>query len=443
MKSFWLEFVDYFQKNNHPSPIFITILKKARVESENENGNLFVVCDNLGSKILLETKKKELEKSLTDFFKKKVVLNFFIKEKLIKKTKDIPLLKYEKEKQETVLRSGLSERFTFENYAVSSSNHLAHAAALAVSQRIGKMYNPLFIYGSVGVGKTHLAQAIANRVLENDLLKKVLFCSSETFVNDLVEVIRLKNTNFFRKKYRQLDLLVIDDIQFIAGKNAVQEEFFHTFNTIIMSGGQIVLTSDRPPQEINKLEDRLKSRFSGGLVVDIQKPDLELKIAILLIKAKERGVDIDIDSAELIVQNTDDTREIEGRLLELSAKALRENRKIDRLFVEREINQKNNKVIKRASPQQIIKTVCSFYGIRPSQIKGQNRKERIAFVRQIIMYLLRYNLKLKFEEIAFLLKRKDHTTIIHGYEKIASLLFKNQLLREEIDKITQSIKTST
>lgn len=442
MEKSWVDFINFFEKENRPSPILISVLKKTTVENQNVDGNLYVLCDNLGTKILLERKKNEIEASLSKFLKKELRLVFFIKEKKIKKPKDTPLLRFELEKQEAIKKSGLLEKYTFENYAVSSSNHFAHAAALAVSQKLGKMYNPLFIYGSVGVGKTHLAQAIANRVLENDLTKKVLFCSSESFVNDLVELIRSKNTLFFRKKYRSLDLLVVDDIQFIAGKNAVQEEFFHTFNSIIMAGGQIVITSDRPPQEIDHLEDRLRSRFAGGLVVDIQKPDLELKIAILLIKAKERGIEIEMEAAESIAETADDTRELEGKLLEFWAKAFRENSKITKEFVEREINNKKNNffVVKKINPQIIIKTVCSFYGIRQSEIKNQNRKERVAFARQVIMYLLRNILNLKYEEIAYLLKKKDHTTIIHGVDKITRLLLKNPQVKEEVSLITQNLR---
>lgn len=442
MKKFWVDFINFFEKENRPSPILISVLKKTSVENQNADDSLYVLCDNLGTKILLERKKNEIEASLSKFLKKELRLVFFIKEKKIKKPKDTPLLRFELEKQEAIKKSGLLEKYTFENYAVSSSNHFAHAAALAVSQKLGKMYNPLFIYGSVGVGKTHLAQAIANRVLENDLTKKVLFCSSESFVNDLVELIRSKNTLFFRKKYRSLNLLVVDDIQFIAGKNAVQEEFFHTFNSIIMAGGQIVITSDRPPQEIDRLEDRLRSRFTGGLVVDIQKPDLELKIAILLIKAKERGIEIEVEAAESIAETTDDTRELEGKLLEFWAKAFRENSKITKEFVEREINNKKNNffVVKKINPQTIIKTVCSFYGIKQSEIKNQSRKERVAFARQVIMYLLRNILNLKYEEIAYLLKKKDHTTIIHGVDKITGLLLKNAQVKEEVSLITQNLR---
>lgn len=442
MEKMWFDFIRFFENENHPSPILISVLKKTNIENSNSDGDLYVLCDNLGTKILLERKKNEIEKSLSKFLKKELRLIFLIKEKKIKKTKDAPLLRFEIERQEAIKKSGLLEKYTFENYAVSSSNQLAHAAALAVSEKLGKIYNPLFIYGSVGVGKTHLAQAIANRVLENNLSKKVLFTSSESFVNDLVELIRSKNTLFFRKKYRSLDLLVIDDIQFIAGKNAVQEEFFHTFNAIIMNGGQIVITSDRPPQEIDRLEDRLRSRFSGGLVVDIQKPDLELKIAIILIKAKERGIEIDVEAAEIIAETTNDTRELEGKLLEFSAKAFRENTKITKEFVEKEINNKKSELVinKKIGPQTIIKTVCSFYGIKPSEIKNQNRKERVAFARQVVMYLLRNLINLKYEEIAFLLKKKDHTTIIHGVDKITRLLLKNPQIKEEISLITQNLK---
>lgn len=437
MENAWKNFVsDYLQKNG--SPILESIFKNTYFSSFFDN-KIFVACKNLGTKVVLENKKTEIEKNFSIFLGKPVSLVFFIKPFVEKKTKnDPPLLKHEKEKQTLINRAGLLENFTFENFAVSSSNQLAYSAALAVCQKLGKLYNPLFIYGDVGVGKTHLMQAIGNKVLEKDPNKKILFCSSEDFLNDLIQVIRTKNTLSFRKKYRSLDLLMVDDIQFIAGKTTIQEEFFHTFNSIIRGGGQIVLTSDRPPKEIKNLQDRLKSRFAGGLTVDIQKPDLELRTAIVLIKAKERNIDIDFESAELIAQKITDTRELEGRLLEMSAKAIRENKKISKELIESEFSKQKNQIIKKVSPQEIIRIVCSYYNLKPSQIKKPTRKEQVSFPRQIIMYLLRNVLKLKYEEIAFILKRKDHTTIIHGVDKINALIIKNPGFKNEIDRIINS-----
>jgi chromosomal replication initiator protein len=216
------------------------------------------------------------------------------------------------------IRSGL----TFENFAVSSSNQMAWAASDAVSKNPGTAYNPLFIWGGVGVGKTHLANAIGHYILTKNLNSKILFCTAEDFTNDIVEGIRKKTTQDFRNKYRKLDLLTIDDIQFIAGKDAVQEEFFHTFNALVSANKQIVLTSDRPPDEMSRLEERLKSRFQAGLIVDIAAPDFELRCAITQIKSKERGISLSMESVQLIAGNVDSARKIEGFLIQLVSASL-------------------------------------------------------------------------------------------------------------------------
>jgi len=438
----WKKFVAYFKKNNNLSSLFISVLEKTDVSSFTEN-QIFVTCENLGAKMILEAKKPQIEKDLTTFLNKKITVVFLIKEKIKKTIKEAPLLKYNEDKEVAIKNSGLQAQYTFDNFAVSSSNQFAYAAAQAVANNPGKIYNPLFIYGDVGVGKTHLMQAIANKILENNPKKKILYSPCEEFVNDLVEWIRVKNTSRFRQKYRPLDVFLVDDVQFIAGKNTGQEEFFHTFNSIIRKGGQIILSSDRPPQEIKKLEDRLRSRFSGGLIVDIQKPDLELRTAILLIKAKERNIEIDIDAAELLAEKITDTRELEGKLLEIYARCLKGNGKIALQIVENELSKKNSLLISRLSPNEVIKRVCSYYQIKPYQVKDKDRREKVALPRQVIMFILRNVLKINYEEIAFILKRKDHTTVIHGVNKISQLIIKDPSLKEEIDIIINSFSILT
>jgi chromosomal replication initiator protein len=438
----WRKFIIEYEKTNK-SPVLIPILKKTYIANLEDN-NAYVACENLGMKIILESKKNNLEKEISRILNKQLSLNFVIKGSGKKKpNEEMPLLKYEENKHSAIESSGLQTKYTFDNFAVSSSNQFAYVAALSVSKNPGNSYNPLFVYGDVGVGKTHLVQAIANKILENDLTKKIYYCPSEEFVNDLVELIRIKNTSHFRQKYRFLDVLLIDDVQFIAGKNAVQEEFFHTFNFIIKRGGQIILSSDKPPQEIKKLEDRLRSRFAGGLTVDIQKPDIELRTAILLIKAKERNIEIDTEAAGFIAEKIIDTRELEGKLLEVYARCLKEKGRITTDIIKKEFSKKNEQTKNKLSPQDVIKYVCSFYQIRPSQIKDKGRKENIVLPRQIIMFILRNILKLNLEEIAFILKRKDHTTIIHGVDKITSLVFKNPVFKEEVNRIISSLSLST
>ena len=241
----------------------------------------------------------------------------------------------------------------------------------------------------MGVGKTHIAQAVAKKILETDRNKKVYFCPGDNFTNELIESIRGKSTGHFRKKYRYLNLLIVDDIQFIAGKNAVQEEFFHTFNSIASSGGQIILTSDRPPSAIKNLEDRLHSRFLGGLTVDIQAPDFELRSAILLIKAKEKGIEVDIEAIKIIAERVTDCRALEGSLLSIYAKVLGIKDKIDLEAVEMFFSHNGGESKKRVNPSEIIKTVCSFYNIKQSHLKGPSRAASIAFYGHITMYFLK------------------------------------------------------
>lgn len=445
MTDLWLSFISDLSQKKF-SPFLIPLLKKAQLV-DSKHDVMSLSCENRGMKIFLETKKKELEENFSQWIGKKITLSFIIKEKKRGSAKETPLLDFHKKTslniEESIEKAGLQSRFTFENFAVSSTNQIAYTAARAVAEKIGTSYNPLFIYGGVGVGKTHLTQAIGITILKKDPSQKMRYCTSEEFTNDLIELIRAKNTTHFRKKYRFLSVLFIDDIQFVAGKNYIQEELYHTFNTIIKNGGQIVLTSDRPPQEISKLEDRLRSRFSGGLTIDIQKSDIELRTAILLIKAEERNIEIDIEAAKLIAEQVDDARELEGKLLNTYARLAEKNEKITINIIKGEIIQKNKKIIERTTAHEIIKTICSYYDIKISHIKGSSRQEKIAFPRQIIMYILRTLLKTKLEDIAFILKRKDHTTIIHGVNKITQLSLKNPIFQEELDRILKSITSST
>jgi chromosomal replication initiator protein len=295
----------------------------------------------------------------------------------------------------------------------------------------------------VGVGKTHLAQAVGREILEADPQKRAVFCPGDQFTNELIESIRDKSTGRFRKKYRGIGLLIVDDIQFIAGKEHIQEEFFHTFNSVVSAGGQIILTSDRPPSSIKNLEDRLRSRFSGGLIVDIQPPDFELRSAILLIKAQEKNIEIDMSAAQTIAEQVADSRALEGALLSVYAKTLGRKDKIDLEAVEAFFSEKTEAAAKKLAPADIIKAVCSHYGVRQSQLKGPQRHDGIALPRQVAMFLLRRELRLKYEEIAYLLKRKDHTTVLHGENKINELLGKNPLFKQEVDRIVSTLGPST
>ncbi len=444
LASFWDDFLGFMAQEKEKNPVIYSLIKQLHpVELTEET--IVLSCENQGFAYFLQKKIPTIEQRLSVFLHKKIRVEIVVVPK--KRVYEAPLLRFEPSIEDVFKKSGLSGKFAFDNFAVSSSNQVAYAASQAVSNNIGHAYNPLFLYGGVGVGKTHLAQAVARKVLEADQNKKVLFCAGEHFTNELIEGIRNKNTSAFRKKYRRLDLLVIDDVQFIAGKNTVQEEFFHTFNAIVSSGNQIILTSDRPPIEIKNLEDRLRSRFSGGLIVDIQAPDFELRTAILLIKAKEKNIEIDIEIAKIIAEQVADTRALEGTLLSIYAKTLGKTETIDLETVESFFasngSKEKDRQTNRLNLDDIIKTICSYYDIKQSHLKGPSRTDNVALPRQVAMYLLRTELGLKHAEIAYLLKRKDHTTIIHGVEKINRLLVKDPIFKQELDRIRLSLREST
>ena len=349
--------------------------------------------------------------------------------------------KYGENILEVLQRARLRPSFTFENFAVSSSNQMAHAAAEAVSQSLGDAYNPLFIWGGVGVGKTHLMVAVGNHILRENPDKKVFFCTGEDFTNDIVEGIRNKTTQSFRNKYRKLDLLLIDDIQFIAGKDTVQEEFFHTFNAVTSVGGQIILTSDRPPSEISKLEERLRSRFEAGLIVDVAPPDFELRCAITLIKAKEKGIDLTPEQAQMIAANSESARKIEGLLTKLLTEIHVKKIPISNELIESSFakNLEMGSKATRSTPDEVTEVVSKYYQVGKRLLLGDSRARPIARPRQILMYILRTHLGIPLEEVGRLVGGRDHTTVMHAVQKITELATMDVQIREDILKIKQSV----
>lgn len=343
--------------------------------------------------------------------------------------------------------AGLNRRYTFDTFVVGDNNSFAHAAALAVAESPAEAYNPLFIYGGVGLGKTHLMQSIGNFILQQDPKKKVMYVTSETFTNELVESIKNDRTNTnqkFREKYRKVDVLLIDDIQFIAGKESTQEEFFHTFNTLRESKKQIVISSDRPPKDIATLEDRLRSRFEWGLTVDIAPPSYETRMAILRKKAESEKLDVPNDILEYIANNIkSNIRELEGSLTKLTAYAKFTHNDLSISLAEealRDIIFPNES--RDVTPELIIKVVSDHFGITSADIQSHKRNKEIVYPRQIAMYLCRTMADVPLTTIGKLIGNRDHTTVIHGADKIAEEIKKNPSTKELIDILIKKINPS-
>lgn len=338
--------------------------------------------------------------------------------------------------------SDINDKYTFENFVVGNNNRFVYTVALAVAESPAEVYNPLFIYGGTGLGKTHLLHAIGNYMNEIYPNLKVKYVTGEAFMNELINSMGAKDDNrMFRNSYRNLDVLMVDDIQFIAGKMATQEEFFHTFNVLHNMGKQIILTSDKPPAEIQKLEERLISRFTWGLIADIQKPDIETRIAILKKKAEQDGLKADDDVFTYIAEKIDSNiRELEGALIKLKAFASLKNRPIDLNLVQdalRDTKSKKHEI--QSSCEKIMSIVSSFYGISVDDLKSKKRTKEIATARQIAMYLVRDILSMSFPMIGKNFGNKDHSTVMHAYNKINEAVKNSDMLSTQIADIIHLI----
>jgi len=359
-----------------------------------------------------------------------------------------PLLSidYKKEKnkkiKKAIRRIGLRPDFTFKTFAVSSTNEVAYAAAQAVAKQPGKAYQLLFLYGGVGVGKTHLMQAIGHQILKDKPNTSLVYSTAEEFTNEIINAIRTKSTAIFRKKYRAAKLLLIDDVQFIGGKDTVQEEFFHTFNTIHRAGGQTILTSDKLPDQIKGLENRLRSRFEGGLTIDIQQPNFELRTAILLIKAKQWGKTLPMDVAQIIANNIKSTRQLEGFLIRIMTESKTKKEPITPEMAQKllgKVSSKKEKTNKIIQPKEIIRAVASYFNLKTSQLKGPRRLKSIVLPRQISMYLIRKELNLSLVKIGEIFGNRDHTTVMHSVEKIDKKINISEKLRLDINSLKKNL----
>ena len=346
------------------------------------------------------------------------------------------------EKEEEAAESNLNPKYVFENYVMGNSNRFAYAAAQAVANNPATTYNPLFLYGGVGLGKTHLMHAIGNRIKQNDPTMKVLYISSENFTNEIINSIYNKNTEAFRKKYRNIDCLIIDDIQFLKGKEQTQVEFFHTFNDLRDSNKQIIISSDRLPKEIETLEDRMRSRFEQGLIADIQPPDLETRIAILRQKAANDKIEMPNDVLTLLATSvTNNIREIEGAYTKIVAYSSLMDVPITLEITKKILDDMGNIVqIKQITFEGITQAVAEHYRIKVDELFNKKRTQNIAYPRQVAMYLCRELADMSYPRIGELFGGRDHTTVIHAYEKISNKSKEDSKLQKDLNTLKEILK---
>ena len=378
--------------------------------------------------------KVSIEEIMNEQYDIKFVLASQV-DSLEKKTESVNINK------KNIIPTFLNQRYTFDTFVVGGNNEFARAASLAVAENPGEIYNPLFIYGGVGLGKTHLMHSIAHFVLDQNPDTKVLYVTSEKFTNELIDSIQKNTTTQFREKYRSIDILLIDDIQFIIGKERTQEEFFHTFNTLHESKKQIIISSDKPPKEMLTLEDRLRSRFEHGLLADIQSPDYETRMAILRKKEELDGLQIDEEVLRYIATNIkSNIRELEGALTKIVAFSRLKKRELNILLAEealQDIISPNEKKI--ITPDLIVEVVAEHYNITPAEIYSKDKSRNISYPRQIVMFLSRRLTDLSVTEIGKNLGNRDHSTVLHGYDKVAGDIAKDPSLHNTVDVLIKKI----
>lgn len=335
-------------------------------------------------------------------------------------------------------------KFNFENFVVGGNNRFAYAASLAVAESPAEAYNPLFLYGGSGLGKTHLMQAIGIQVIKNDPTSNVLYISSETFTNELIEAINTQNTNQFKEKYRNIDILLIDDIQFLEGKEATQEEFFHTFNTLYENNKQIVISSDRPPSNLQKLDERLTTRFGFGITADVQPADFETRVAILKKKIELADIELDSDIEEvcnLIAEKIKyNIRELEGAMNRMISFSEIMKNKIDLDFAKIVLKDIYRDTDKAIAPERIRSTVASYYDIKVSDLDSKRRTAEIALARQVAMYLCRESTDFSFSKIGEIFGGRDHSTVMSNCNKIQTLYQEDEIIKYDIDEINKKLK---
>ncbi len=420
-----------------PKAAFDTWVRDAEYISY-EDGSFVIGVQNAYARDWLQSRlSSTVTRLLTGIMNRTVEVHFIVWQK---EAEELQIADYEEPAEAsgyTTQNITLNAKYSFDNFVVGASNRLAHAASLAVAERPAFAYNPLFLYGGVGLGKTHLLQAIGNACTAQGL--QVLYVSSEEFTNDLINAIRSHTTQAFREKYRRMDVLLVDDIQFIAGKESTQEEFFHTFNTLHGQDKQIVITSDRPPKALSTLEERLCSRFEWGLTADIQPPDFETRQAILRAKAERIGRTLPDDMLELIARRVQSNiRELEGALTRVAAFADLSGQPMTQQLVETalvDLLPRRNEV--RA--EDIMHKVADSFGVSMDSMLGRDRSRSVALPRQIAMFLMREEANISLPQIGEALGGRDHTTVMYGCEKITDLMERDDRLRRQVIDIKEQL----
>lgn len=382
-----------------------------------------------------------LNNSITEAFKRELIIEYIIDPSRQTKTEVVPEEDlFPVSHPSAPQTSNLNPKYTLDNFVVGHTNNLAFAAAQAIVQNPGTSYNPLFVYGPSGVGKTHLMQAIGNAIVKKNTFAKLVYVSSERFMVDFIDSIQTKNTGSFRQKYRFCDVLLVDDIQFIAGKDSTQEEFFHTFNELHAKNAQIILTSDRPPNELQKLEDRLRSRFQGGLMVDIQLPDVETRMAILKAKLAQKGEHLPEEAIVLIAESLhSNTRELEGKLIQILQMSKLAGVKPDLEFVKKNLGVSTQSQTHSIDHKKVMGRINEYFNVKTQDIIGPRRQKELVIPRQFAMYLMYEECRLPMERIGQILGGRDHTTVLHGIEKIRQALNHDSEVQRLMGELKQGL----
>jgi len=422
-----------------PKASFDTWVRNAEIVSYEDNVFIIGVPNTYARDWLESRLTSKIKRLLCGIMNRTVSLRFIVwKAGMEESVADVGLQEMEPEIPPSQSKpTAVINRYTFENFIVGSSNRLAHAASLAVAERPAQAYNPLFLYGGVGLGKTHLLHAIGNHCLSH--MQSVLYVTSEEFTNDLINAIRAHTTQTFREKYRHIDVLLIDDIQFIAGKESTQEEFFHTFNSLHGQEKQIVITSDRPPKALVTLEERLRSRFECGLAADIQPPDFETRVAILRSKSERMGRIIPNEIVEIIARRVQSNiRELEGSLTRVLALSDLSNLPLNGKLVDvalADLLPKPSSI----EPSEVMSQVAGAFGVTVQNLIGPDRRQEVVLPRQIAMYLLREETKYSLPKIGEAMGGRDHTTVMYACQKVTDMLERDDKLRRQVIKIREQI----